>query len=232
MSRLPKHVKQICVDIMDKLMALPCAAVFIDPVSPERDGVPTYFNIIKHPIDLTTIYKKLNNNEYNGFHQWDKDMNLIWTNAEKFYKKTSYIGALANELRKHYEKEHQRFKILRIAKWSRVVLGYKAHLDHLFENVPPIIGTMAQQTERDSTQQQLKPFSEEELNIFIRMTSYLTNPDDTQKMTKIILLNQPELKIDENNFEIDVNDLSIPTLYALRDYITFRLAEMNLAYPK
>lgn len=225
-------MKEMCLEIMDRIMKLPCAAVFLDPVNPERDGVPNYYTFIKHPIDLGSIYKKLLNNEYNGFHQWDKDMNLVWTNAEKFYKKNSYIGALADELRKHYEKEHQKLKVLRIAKWSRVVIGFRTELEQLFDQVPPILGTLAQKNDRESADQQLKQFSEEELNILIRMIGYLKESTDSQNMAKIILLYQPETKINESPFEIDVNDLKLETLYSLRDYVSFRLAEMNLAYPK
>lgn len=88
MSRMAKKTRAICIDIMDKLMKLPCAKVFLDPVDPVKDNVPNYFQVIKHPIDLKTINKRLLNGDYPGVSQWDKDMNYVWNNAEKFYQKS------------------------------------------------------------------------------------------------------------------------------------------------
>jgi hypothetical protein len=212
-------------------MKLPCAKVFLHPVDPIRDDVPNYLQVIKHPVDLNLILKRLQNNEYAGISHWDKDMSFIWSNAEKFYQKDSLMAILANQLRRHYDKQYQRVKVLRLAKWSRVVIGFKARLEALFDQIPPVIGALA--TFSDKTgQTSLKPFSEEELNIFIRMSLYLQNPVDAKKMAQIIRHCQPELEFGQGENEIDVNDLAIETLYTLRDFVTYRLAEMNIAYPK
>jgi hypothetical protein len=216
---------------MEKLMKLPCARVFLDPVDPEREEIPNYPQVIKHPVDLKLILKRLNNNEYSLISNWDKDMNFIWNNAEKFYQKNSYMAILANELHRHYEKEYQRIKILRLAKWSRVLFSFKSRMEALFEAIPPVVGALTQCPERTG-QNPLKPFGEEELNVFIRMSLYLQNAGDSKKMTQIIKHFQPEVDIPNEDSEIDVNDLSVQTLYALRDFVGFRLAEMNIAYPK
>ena len=222
MSRLPPKMKLLCISIMDDLMKRPCAAAFLDNVDNSN---------VKHPINLNLIYQKLQNNEYSTVSQWDKDMNLIWNNAEKVAGKTHYLFALANELHKKYDKLYQRIKILRLAKWSRVVFSYRTKLENIFESIPPVLGALSQLPER-SHDTQLKPFSEEELNLFIRMSAYLTNPIDSKKMAKIVQHYQPDIPIPAGSVELDVNDLQPQTLYALRDFATFRLAEMNIAYPK
>jgi hypothetical protein len=58
-SRIPKRTR--------------CAKVFLHPVDPVRDDVPTYFQVIKHPVDLNLILKRLQNNEYAGISHWDKN---------------------------------------------------------------------------------------------------------------------------------------------------------------
>jgi hypothetical protein len=141
------------------------------------------------------------------------------------------MAILANELRRHYEKEYQRVKILRLAKWSRVLFSFRTRFEALFDVIPPMIGAMAQCPERNGGAG-LKPFSEEELNIFIRMSLYLQNPNDSKKMAQIVQHFQPETEIPNEDFEIDVNDLQVQTLYALRDFVGFRMAEMNIAYPR
>ncbi|KAH0790665.1 Bromodomain containing protein [Histomonas meleagridis] len=227
MSRLFPKVRNSCIEIMEKLMSLPCGQAFLEPTD---DKVPNYHNIIKHPIDLRTIAKRMQNNEYTSISQWDKDMNLIWNNAEKYYTKNSYIGILANQLHIHYDKEYKKIKAPQIAKWSRAVFSYKAKLENLFEKAPPVIGAFAQKSGIPG--ESLKGFSEEELNVFIRMSLYLQNPQDSKKMAQIIKFYQPDLNIEKGKVEIDVNDLSTQSLYSLRDYVTLRLAEMNISYPK
>lgn len=231
MSKMPKKSRAICIDIMEKLMKLPCAKIFLDPVDPANDKIPeNYFQVIKHPIDLNTINRRLINGEYPAVSQWDKDMNFIWNNAEKIYQKTSYIAILANELRIHYEKEYNRIKILRLPKWTKAVFVTKKRIEELFNKIPPFIGAIGQSQANNTDK--LKPFSEEELNIFIRMSSYLNNSCDSRKMAQLVQHFQPETEINSTPFEIDVNDLKNPTLYALRDYATLRLGEMNLEYPR
>lgn len=231
MTHISPKTKSICLEIMEELMNRPCAAIFLQPVDTNGENSQNYSNVIKRPMSLNLIYQKLQNNEYPNITQWDRDMNLIWGNAEKFSGKGSCNYTLANELHRQYDKLYQRIKILRLAKWSRVVFSYKAKIENIFESIPPVLGALSQLPER-AHDAQLKPFSEEELNLFIRMSAYLANPPDSKKMGQIIQHYQPKTFISSGNAEIDVNDLTPQTLYALRDYVTFRLAEMNIAYPK
>ena len=231
-TKLSPKTQQICLEIMDILMQKPSASVFLSPVDPEKDNVPDYYQVIKHPIDLGTIHKRLQNGEYSNKSQWDKEMNLVWTNAEKYYKKGSLISILANELHRVYDKECEKLKLLRTAKWSRVIVDLNQKLDRLYEQPPAVVNALLQLKERKD-EEKLKPFSEEELNILIHMSQYLANNHDSMKILRIIKYFQPDTVIANNNlFKLDVNDLELKTLYALRDYITYRLAEMNIQYPR
>jgi hypothetical protein len=218
---------------METLMKLPCAQPFLHPFEPPADDLASYNALIKHPIDLPTILKRLMNNEYPGISHWDRDMSFIWTNAEKWRGKSAWPwrASLANELHRHYDKEYERVKLLRLAKWSRVVFAFRTKLEALFDTIPPFVGAMAHCSDRVNASL-LKPFSEEELNVFIRMSLYLVNLPDSKKMARIIQHFQPEFEISDKPLEIDVNDLSVQSLHALRAYITYRLAEMNILYPK
>ena len=231
-AKLSPKTQQICLEIMEIIMRKPSAAVFLTPVDPEKDNVPDYYQVIKHPIDLGTIQKRLKNGEYSNKSQWDKDMNLIWSNAEKYYKKGSLISILANELHRVYEKECEKLRLLRVAKWSRVIVELNQKLDRLYEQPPAVVNALLQLQGRKN-EEKLKPFSEEELNTLIHMSQYLSNPHDSLKMYRIIKYFQPDADVDGKTItKLDVNDLELKTLYALRDYITFRLAEMNMQYPR
>lgn len=231
MSKLPLRTQQVCMEIMQNIMSKPCAAVFLDPVNPEESKLVNYNTIVKHPIDLTTIYHRLENGEYPNITQWDKDMNLIWSNAEKYFKKGSYMSIVASEIQRIYIKEYEKIKVLRLAKWAKVVNELKLKLEKLYDNPPPFIAAVSQmqQLEHD---EKLKPFSEDELNTFIHMASYLDNTDDSKKMMHIINYFQPNTLTDTNPVKLDVNDLQIPTLHALREFVSHKVAEMNIKYPR
>lgn len=57
------------------------AWVFYKPVDPVALGIPDYFNVIHHPMDLGTVQKKLRLKEYPTIKDFDEDMRLIFSNA-------------------------------------------------------------------------------------------------------------------------------------------------------
>tara|TARA_B110000503_G_C7075392_1_gene382672 strand:+ start:435 stop:587 length:153 start_codon:yes stop_codon:yes gene_type:complete len=44
-------------------------------------GIPDYFNVIKEPMDLTTIYNNIKNGYYENNITFEKDLKKIWENA-------------------------------------------------------------------------------------------------------------------------------------------------------
>ncbi|TVY81022.1 Bromodomain-containing factor protein [Lachnellula suecica] len=60
------------------------ASIFYLPVDPVALGIPTYFNIIKSPMDLTTVGAKLEEGRYATAKDFEKDMQLMIGNCLKF----------------------------------------------------------------------------------------------------------------------------------------------------
>lgn len=226
---LPTRTQHVCLEILQSLMEKPCAHPFLDPVDPQKNNLKDYFSVVKHPIDLHSIYKKMLNNEYANISQWDKEMSLIWSNAEKYFKKGSYISILANELHRVYSKEYEKIKLLRLVKWSRVIFNLNNKLDKLYENPPPFVGAVRRFPDKNG-ETSLHPFSEDELNTFIHMSKYVNNATDAAKIAKIINFYQPEYELKSTLNQIEVNDLDVKTLYAIREFLIFRVAEMNILY--
>ena len=57
---------------------------FLNPVDPVTMGIPTYFDVIKTPMDLSTMETKLKNGAYNSVQDFADDFNLIITNTRRF----------------------------------------------------------------------------------------------------------------------------------------------------
>ena len=56
------------------------AYLFHKPVDPVELGIPDYFQVIKNPMDFSTIKKKLSNNLYTNFKQFNEDIKLTFDN--------------------------------------------------------------------------------------------------------------------------------------------------------
>ena len=56
--------------LMNSLWKVKDADLFHKPVDPIELGIPDYLNVIKNPMDFSTIKKKLNNNVYTNFKEF------------------------------------------------------------------------------------------------------------------------------------------------------------------
>ena len=69
--------------VLDFLLAEPEAFYFNQPVDPVALNLPTYFDVVKHPMDYSTIQAKLSRGEYrdqNGA-LFEADVLLVFSNA-------------------------------------------------------------------------------------------------------------------------------------------------------
>lgn len=69
----------------------PEAAPFREPVDPDTLGIPDYFQIIKTPMDLSTIKKKLDDGAYKEPWEFVDDVWLMFENAWTYNKKQSRV---------------------------------------------------------------------------------------------------------------------------------------------
>ena len=80
------------------------ADLFYKPVDPVELGLPTYFEIVKHPMDFSTIKRKLANFSYTNFNEFCKDMNLVFDNCYLFNGKDSLVGNMCTNVKSEYNK--------------------------------------------------------------------------------------------------------------------------------
>ena len=100
-----------CQLILDRIKKTSYSKPFSDPVDWKRMNIPNYPKIIKHPMDLSTIDKKLHRHEYLTPYDFAKDMRLIYQNACTFNKPGSPFYAAASKFAKKFEDEFEK-KIL------------------------------------------------------------------------------------------------------------------------
>jgi len=78
---------------------------FLEPVDPVALNIPTYFTIIKHPMDLSTIDTKLSKKKYTSLLDYYKDVDLMFRNCFKFNLPNDYVYQAGKSLQAFFEKE-------------------------------------------------------------------------------------------------------------------------------
>ena len=80
------------------------AYIFMNPVDPVELKIPDYFDIIKNPMDLTTVEGRLKRGEYPTPLEFGRDMRLITSNALTYNPKQSSVHACALTFQEYFEK--------------------------------------------------------------------------------------------------------------------------------
>lgn len=94
-----------CYKLLHEFLSHKNSWPFREPVDPEALGVPNYFDIIQHPMDLSTIDTKLVNNEYKTPEDFAKDMRLVWNNAITFNTPGDFYYKTAQKFSQMFEKK-------------------------------------------------------------------------------------------------------------------------------
>ncbi|CAK8998039.1 Histone acetyltransferase p300 (p300 HAT) (E1A-associated protein p300) (Histone butyryltransferase p300) (Histone crotonyltransferase p300) (Protein 2-hydroxyisobutyryltransferase p300) (Protein lactyltransferas p300) (Protein propionyltransferase p300), partial [Durusdinium trenchii] len=84
--------------------------MFNRPVDPVALGLPTYFDIIKHPMDFGTIKGRLERDEYLNPTQFRDDMRLVFSNAMTFNPPATFVHVAAKRSSKQFEQEYAKFE--------------------------------------------------------------------------------------------------------------------------
>uniref|UniRef100_A0ACD6ASK5 Uncharacterized protein n=1 Tax=Avena sativa TaxID=4498 RepID=A0ACD6ASK5_AVESA len=89
---------RVCRSVLGKLMDYPGGWLFHQPVDPVLFGIPDYFDVIRNPMDLGTVKKKLTNKSYFGTDEFAADVRLTFSNAMKYNPPGNQVHSLAEQL--------------------------------------------------------------------------------------------------------------------------------------
>jgi hypothetical protein len=87
-------------------------------VDPDRDGAPDYYEIIKEPMALAEVKRKLNANEYDSIQSWEHDVNLIWKNARTYNGEDTLFTHMAGEASLWFTQKMKRFPSTQEEEWT------------------------------------------------------------------------------------------------------------------
>ena len=103
--------EKIARQLMNVLWKVKDAELFHKPVDPIELNVPNYYEIIKKPMDFSTVKKKLNNYSYTNLKEFNDDMTLIFNNCFLYNGINSYVGEICRKVKNEYNKLFSKFKL-------------------------------------------------------------------------------------------------------------------------
>uniref|UniRef100_A0A674BFH7 histone acetyltransferase n=1 Tax=Salmo trutta TaxID=8032 RepID=A0A674BFH7_SALTR len=102
----PEELRQALMPTLEALYRQdPESLPFRQPVDPQLLGIPDYFDIVKNPIDLSTIKRKLDTGQYQEPWQYVDDIWLMFNNAWLYNRKTSRVYKYCSKLAEVFEAE-------------------------------------------------------------------------------------------------------------------------------
>uniref|UniRef100_A0A803Y5Q4 histone acetyltransferase n=1 Tax=Meleagris gallopavo TaxID=9103 RepID=A0A803Y5Q4_MELGA len=105
-STSPEELRQALMPTLEALYRQdPESLPFRQPVDPQLLGIPDYFDIVKNPMDLSTIKRKLDTGQYQEPWQYVDDVWLMFNNAWLYNRKTSRVYKFCTKLAEVFEQE-------------------------------------------------------------------------------------------------------------------------------
>ncbi|KAJ3093128.1 hypothetical protein HK102_007967 [Quaeritorhiza haematococci] len=102
---LSSNDRKRCMRVLKRLQGTKSALPFLNPVDPIALNIPNYFDVIKHPMDLSTIQRKLEAGEYATPIDCYGDFRLMLNNCFQFNPKGHPVVQEGEVLGQLLEKE-------------------------------------------------------------------------------------------------------------------------------
>jgi len=109
---MPKEQAKYALSMLRTLKRKSEAGPFLHPVDPVALNIPTYVDIITHPMDLGTVERKIQTGQYKDVDEFASDMRLIWQNCITFNGPDNAVSIWAKTLSTLFEKQIQRMPTL------------------------------------------------------------------------------------------------------------------------
>ncbi|KAL4147399.1 hypothetical protein PRNP1_011155 [Phytophthora ramorum] len=98
------ELKSRLMPLLTKLMDSEYGWTFNNPVDPVQWNIPDYFDIIKCPMDLGTIKKRLESEHYNSVEAFAGDVRLVFENCIAYNSSTNKFNIAAKQLLASFNK--------------------------------------------------------------------------------------------------------------------------------
>ena len=196
----------------------PLYNLFKDPVAKDT---PDYYDIIEHPIDLSTILQKLNQNQYKTFKKWYDDIILMYENCLEYNKQDIPIVSHTRYLLDKFKEEFSVRSITDLNEWRNRVQKQMNKIQDLFSQSPVIQGIDPMIISIIKNSENKPPPKQHDVHqIATKLGPKLQENEEIRREVQLILKETEPNKLHDT---IDVNSLLASSQYALFSYLEAKL---------
>lgn len=212
-----KDVMKICLEITKELKDHPSSFLVREPVKAEGQ-YGDYYDVVKNPQFLSTIIKRLENDEYQSVESWQQDIEQIKVNFQLFNGESSEAMIFINEMFDVYKQLLKKLPPFGMNKISSRVNSKIKEVNELCDAPPPEMREMFPEgivyTETD-----MKPFTDEDESLLVSEINELSSVEDTLEVSQIMDFFNVKKKPNGKYLEVDVNNLPNEAKTYLRSFV-------------
>jgi hypothetical protein len=225
---MEEEKRNACIEIMNVLLSHRISQMFSEPVDPIADECPDYFDVIKFPMDLSTIQRKLADNVYTSVGQWKNDVDLVWSNAILYNGSDSYVAIICRDLEKIFENSFQSVFDDALSDWYGQL---RSLVDEFGSELKLMSVTMPLRRRRSSSVLEFPnapltpvepPWSWEETARLGEAIRGITEKARVRRLMGILRQMDPQLVAGRKTLDVDLLQLGPATLAALKAEIELR----------
>ena len=169
--------------IVETLYSNPLFELFLH--SSSWKDIPEYTKIIKNPMDLDTIKKKLKAKAYKSIDQWKFDVEIIFQNAKVFNKGLTLYVNLAIKCQEIFQNLYDNSKLVPKNKSKLEYSKLFKDLEALFSKAPSSIGSLF--TERDAYKpEEMRDLNEDDDQKLISYVEKISKESELLKFHQIL----------------------------------------------
>lgn len=210
---------------VEKLLKKDKFNLFASPVEPTETFLPDYFDVVKHPMDLGSVVKKMNNREYKTAEEVISDIKLTFSNAVLYNGtegESGFVGIEAIKLQEAFDE--MLAKMPKDDDGGMAVELPELESEKALKKKPTkrVVETDEDQKKKKARKEPLRPFTFEEKGQLGARIGHL--PSDRLPHIVEIIQNGPsasKLKEgrDEKAIDVDLSDIDLDTLYKIKEYV-------------
>ena len=135
--QITENQRKWCLKVINHLFKWKLAIFFKDPVDPEKDEFPDYFDIVKNPKDLETVKKTLLDGDYHNVDDFISDLHLVFDNAKLYFGKDSVMWYIAEEILQWLNKMEKFANFSAEQVWYHELTEIKEKIEKHISEMPP-----------------------------------------------------------------------------------------------
>ncbi|KAG9241846.1 hypothetical protein BJ878DRAFT_206230 [Calycina marina] len=122
---------EYCKDLINRMIRGPgywtrLVGPFRRPVDPDAEKIPNYLDVIKNPMDLTTISERLHSGKYQNGRDFEKDVRQIFENCYEYWRKEDTIWKQCQDFEKYFNTQWgERYRWTPGSKYHRMAVKHE-----------------------------------------------------------------------------------------------------------